>query len=335
MKIDIVGGGLSGLSATISLKEKNKKIDVTVYEKYKEIGYNFEGRRCGEAHTLSDEWDKIKPRKKDIFDEVRKAEIYVGKKKFEINSPKDSGVILNRQEFISRLGKIAIKKGAEIKTNSKIKSIDELNGDYIIDASGCPSTIKKELGIDKGKKSNSYQQTLKNCNVFDSKTVKLYYSSNIGYYWVFPRNPKYKEVNVGLGFYKTPKVDLKNMLEDFKEKHNIDGEIDHISGGLIPMGLQKPFMHKNILFVGDSCVGTFPLTGEGIYRALLSGNIAGKCIAKNKVNSYPRIITREFIKWDIICRTYFFTFEVLRNINKNLVLYLVGKFLDKNLTPIT
>jgi len=49
IKVDIVGGSFGGLSAAISLKEINKSIDVIVHEKHKEIGYNHEGRRCGEA----------------------------------------------------------------------------------------------------------------------------------------------------------------------------------------------------------------------------------------------------------------------------------------------
>jgi len=334
MKIDIVGGGLGGLSSAISIKEKNKDIDVTIHEKYKKIGYNYEGRRCGEAHTIYDQWSIHNPNEKSIFNNITKAEIYAGKKKFEYNVPVGEGVILNRQEFIAQLGRKADKLGAEIKTNSKIKSIKDLDCDYIIDASGCPSTIKRELKIDKGKKSNSYQQTLKNCNKFDSNKIKIFYSKNIGYYWIFPRNPKHKEVNVGLGFYKTPKLNLKKMLEDFKEENNIKGEVDHVSGGLIPMGLQRPFKYKNILFVGDTCVGTFPLTGQGIYRAILSGDIAGKCISENRINSYPKIIIREFIKWDFICKNYFFLFEILKNINPNLVYKLISVFLEKRVTPI-
>jgi protoporphyrinogen oxidase len=34
-KVDIVGGGIAGLSTAISIKENNKSIDVTVHEKYK------------------------------------------------------------------------------------------------------------------------------------------------------------------------------------------------------------------------------------------------------------------------------------------------------------
>jgi flavin-dependent dehydrogenase len=45
IKIDVVGGGLGGLSAAISLKETNKDISVSVHEKYKEIGYKHDGSR--------------------------------------------------------------------------------------------------------------------------------------------------------------------------------------------------------------------------------------------------------------------------------------------------
>ena len=67
IKIDIVGGGISGLSTAISIKKRNKSIKVVVHEKYKIIGYNNEGRRCGEAHSVTDEWAKWIPKGKSIF----------------------------------------------------------------------------------------------------------------------------------------------------------------------------------------------------------------------------------------------------------------------------
>ena len=67
IKIDVVGGGLGGLSVAISLKETNKDISVSVHEKYKEIGYNHEGRRCGEAYTCEGEQARWKPIGKSSF----------------------------------------------------------------------------------------------------------------------------------------------------------------------------------------------------------------------------------------------------------------------------
>jgi flavin-dependent dehydrogenase len=93
-----------------------------------------------------------------------------------------------------------------------------------------------------------------------------------------------------------------------------------VTGGLIPVGLQRPFKYENILFVGDASVGSFPSTGQGIYRALLSGDVAGKCIAHNQVNRYPHMINKMFIKWDLICKVFTSTNLIFRNINPQLVL---------------
>ena len=67
IQVDIVGGSISGLSTAISLKQHDKSIDVIVHEKYKKIGYNHEGRRCGEAHSIENEWKKWKPIGKSVF----------------------------------------------------------------------------------------------------------------------------------------------------------------------------------------------------------------------------------------------------------------------------
>ena len=45
MKIDIVGGGISGFASAISLKENNKKIHVNLYEK------NTKASQRGAAET--------------------------------------------------------------------------------------------------------------------------------------------------------------------------------------------------------------------------------------------------------------------------------------------
>ena len=79
-------------------------------------------------------------------------------------------------------------------------------------------------------------------------------------------------------------------------------------------------MYKNILFVGDAGVGTFMLSGQGIYRALISGDIAGRCIACGYPKKYPHIINHEFIKWDVIGKTFTYTNYVFRKINPKLVL---------------
>ena len=164
-KVDIIGGSLSGLSTAISIKEQNKSIDVIVHEKHKKIGYNYEGRRCGEAHSIEKEWSKWIPEKNSYYNEIKIGLVYIGKKKYEFIRKPGSAYILNRQEFICQLARKAEKLGAIIRTNDKIKSKDDFDSDYIVDASGCPSTIKRELNLNKGLKAVTYQERGQPCEV--------------------------------------------------------------------------------------------------------------------------------------------------------------------------
>ena len=228
------------------------------------------------------------------------------------------------------MGRKAKKYGTIIKTNDKVKSISELDGNYIIDASGCPSTVKRELGLHHSMTGVTYQQTIEKSNAFIADTVKVFYTGTFGYYWIFPRDSTKQEINIGVGLFSDGDYNLKKLLETFKQKHGIMGKINYVVGGQIPAGIQRPLRYKNILFVGDAGVGAFPLSGQGIYRALISGDIAGACIAKNRVNKYPHIINQNFIKWDLVGKTFIKANSYLKNINPKLVLASMNYFIGAN-----
>ena len=326
IKVDIVGGGIAGLNAALSLKKHNKNIKVVVHEKHKNIGYNHEGRRCGEIHAMKWGWSKGKPDEKSIFNKIKIIETNIGEKKYSSHLNPGLSCMLNRQEYISQMGREAEKNGAEIHTNDKIKSVEDLDGDYIIDASGCPSTIKRELKIDLGLVNLTYQQTLEDCNWFISDTARTFFTGISGYFWAFPRNPEKKEVNLGVGTALKENVNLKKLLEEFKEKNYITGKINYVIGGLVPTGLQRPFIHKNILFVGDAGVGAFPLTGEGIHRALISSDIAGECLANGYPKKYSYRIWQEFIKWEVYGKIFLRANNFLMKIGPKAILSSVDYF---------
>lgn len=318
------------MNAAISLKKQNKNFQVIVHEKHKIIGYNHEGRRCGEAHSIEAEWKKWQPAEKSIFNHIYRVETTVGKTKYVVERKHGTSCILNRQEFICQLAREAKDLGAIIQTNDKVKSVYDLDGDYIIDASGCPSSIKRELGIDKGIKGITYQQTLEDCNWFKSDTVKVIFDGKFGYYWIFPRDPLKKEVNLGVGFLGNNRINLKENLEEYKQIHNIQGKVNYVLGGLVPAGLQKPLLYENILFVGDAGVGTFPLTGQGIYRALLSSHVAGRLIACGNANKYPHKMMQMFVKWDTVGKTFIWMNYFLRRVGPGAVLTSLKYFADFN-----
>jgi flavin-dependent dehydrogenase len=328
MKVDIVGGSLSGLSAAITLKTLDPTIDVVVHEKHKKIGYNYEGRRCGEGHTVESLWKKWKPKGKSIFTEIKTVETILGDKTYIAKPVPGTFYILNRQEFISQLGKQAEQLGAIIHTNDKIKSVSAVDGDFIIDASGCPSTIKKELGIDKGLRGVTYQQTLEDSNYTTFDVLKVFFTHAIGYYWIFPRNPLKNEINVGVGVFSMCSLRLKDMLEAFKREQGVEGTVNYVVGGFVPAGLQKPLRYKNIFFVGDAGVGAFPVLGKGIYRALLSGEMAAKCIATGHPEQYRKEVHRAFLKWDLLGKAYIRVDQVLSKIGEKAVRSFYRWYLD-------
>jgi len=334
MNVDIIGGGISGLSSAISLKEHDPLIHVTVHEKYKTIGYNLEGRRCGEAYGIHKPWDKWRPDEKSIFNEICKWELSIGEKTLMYPLPPGTQYILNRQEFISKLAQEAENLGVNFLVNNKIRTITNLKSDYIIDASGCPSTVKRELGFLQGIVGGTYQQTIEGSNCFIPDTMRFYLAREGGYYWIFPRDPNRNEVNVGIGIYGNLKHNLKHLLEKFKLKQNIEGQVNYILGGLVPLGIQRPLRYDNILFVGDAGVGAGPLSGAGVPRALISGHVAGKCIAEQCANKYTHMIKKMYMRGDMIGIRYIKMNNFLNKINPDLVLkiaYMAYKSLNKTL----
>ncbi len=278
---------------------------------------------------MESEWDRWIPSKESIYSNILVGKTFVGEKSYILHRKPGTAFILNRPAFIKQLASEAESLGAVIQTNDRIKTVEELDGEYIIDASGSPGLVKKEFKLDRGIKAVAYQESIRDANCFKEDTVEIIYSFRygLGYYWIFPRNPEIKEVNVGVGFVGETDVSLKVLLEEFKEKHKIEGEIDYSTGGFVPLGLQPPLMIDNILFVGDTGVGTFPLTGQGIYRALISGYDAGKCIAEGKPKLYPHIMREKFIKWDVIGKTILWWSNILHNIDESAAISFFNLFL--------
>jgi flavin-dependent dehydrogenase len=330
MQVDIIGGGLSGLATALSIKEHDSSVDVIVHEKYKRIGHNRDARKCGEAHSVESFSLKWKPLKKGIANSIHRGEIVVGNKTYVFERKPDTAWILDRPSFIESLGEKAKKKNVEFMLNDTIDDISSLSGDIIVDASGCPSIVKRNLGIPHRFVGLGFQQTIKDCSAFNDHTLKIIFDRNGGYYWLFPRHSKTREMNIGIGLTINNNAKLSVLLEQFKKEHHITGTIDYTIGGLIPEGLQYPLRHKNIIFVGDTGVGTLPMNGQGIYRALLSGDIAGKYVVRRDLKGYAHEIIREFGRMDVIGKLLLKWNSFVYRINPNLVLASWNKYHSLN-----
>ncbi len=329
IRVDVIGASLSGVSSAIAIKEHDNSIKVVIHEKNPILAFNPEGRRCGEGFCYFESLKRYKPIGKSIFNNIKKLEMVVDNKKYIYHQLPGVWFILNRQQYIYQLIKKAENLGVEIWAEDKIKSVNDLNGDYIVDGSGCPSIVKKDLNLKMGLISLGYQQTLEKSNHFLKDKLKLFFLGSTGYIWIFPRDPIKKEINLGIGSLINQKQNYKKILEKFKEEKNITGKINYSTGGFIPIGMQKPLKYDNILFVGDAGVGT-SILGEGNIRAIYSGKIAGMCIGKDRVKKYPSLINQTFFKFDLAGTMFLKMHNFFQKIDDRLANLLIKKAININ-----
>ena len=123
----------------------------------------------------------------------------------------------------------------------------------------------------------------------DQRRLHVYLNASgiAGYGWVFPKK---EHLNIGVGeFYQAlgprqPKHNLKTayaqFLELLKTQKVIPEAIHALSpkGGVFPTHPQRRMYGDHSLLCGDAGGLTQPLTGEGIYYAMISGEIAGKTL---------------------------------------------------------
>ena len=107
-----------------------------------------------------------------------------------------------------------------------------------------------------------------------------------GYAWIFPKG---NYSTIGLGKFKNVKDDYKKLLKDFCLDNGVEYDEKMVRGFPIPAGgyIKKAVMDNKIL-VGDAAGLVDPISGEGIYYALISGKYAAEVVSKklknNKVN---------------------------------------------------
>jgi len=108
--------------------------------------------------------------------------------------------------------------------------------------------------------------------------------STVGYAWIFPMGPRRANIGVGTLARSSDKIShsLRGLFRRFVRSHTGAGgrlgmarQDGPLRGGLIPMG---PLFGKTatdgMMLVGDAAGFADPLTGEGIYYALRSGEMA-------------------------------------------------------------
>jgi len=240
--------------------------------------------------------------------------------KYNINVKKNQPIIamVLRNTFDAGLVNLATQSGAVFqggKTGSHIKVGKDhaqiilndgstIDSSFIIAADGTWSAMAKQLGgIQKNLNLGvciveEYPVSTQVMDQFFGEQRCVHFYVNVyglaGYGWVFPKK---EHVNIGLGEFRhalnpeTEKKNLKTLYQQFfkllKEKQVIPEtlQIHNPRGGLFPtVPIERTYGARTVL-CGDAGGLTNPLTGEGIYTAMVSGEIASKVIIKALENN--------------------------------------------------
>jgi geranylgeranyl reductase family protein len=232
--------------------------------------------------------------------------------KIEINKNTPLIAMTLRKKFDFELVKFAIEAGTIFQEATPASSIQITNdvaqvtvdkgttidSEIIVGADGVNSTLARNMGlrargVEKGvcilqefevdeKIMDEYFKKSRHCYVHSR------FKTAAGYGWVFPKK---EHLNIGFGIIhmdknQQQKLNLLTCYQDYitllKQENLIPQHLKETpvkGGALLTHPLEKTFTDR-FLLVGDAAGFINPLSGEGIYYAMSSGQIAAEVIAE-------------------------------------------------------
>src|SRR5258707_7231582 len=119
-----------------------------------------------------------------------------------------------------------------------------------------------------------------------------------GYIWSFPRCD---HLSVGIcgSMAAHTSTELKTHLQRFVTKQNIPTEGAQFYSHVLPSPQEQTLRDRTVLgknwaLIGDAAAWVDPLTGEGLFYAMKSGELLGKSLAEGCPEKYPAWVKASF-----------------------------------------
>jgi digeranylgeranylglycerophospholipid reductase len=307
----IVGAGPAGSAAAQRLAESG--VDVLVLERRNIVG---NPAQCGECIP---NWGEVVGTFRNLDDHLWLKTYFDFPERLILHRLDNMRVFLpsgksydfeldafagHRLQFDGYLADKAVRAGAEIRTSTPLKRIQQQRKanrellvtsdgrytcDYLIDASGSLAHIGRlRHGQDPAYRPDDQVPTVYaqvKGEVPETFDVFLGSVAPSGYAWIIPKGKGFANVGLGVraGKLKGP---LKDHLEQFCKDLNL--EILSIGGGWIPMGGPvKTMVDGTTLAVGDAAGLVMPSNGGGISQAIISGCFAAESILQHMEDGTP------------------------------------------------
>jgi geranylgeranyl reductase family protein len=111
-----------------------------------------------------------------------------------------------------------------------------------------------------------------------------------GYGWVFPKGD---HANLGVGGWMTEGPNLRDHLDRLVREHGVDSTaLESVRGHRLPMRvLGAPARTGRVLLVGDAAGLVDPLSGDGMYEAFVSAELAAAAILDGRPETYEEALS--------------------------------------------
>jgi digeranylgeranylglycerophospholipid reductase len=262
---------------------------------------------------------------------------------FTIDYDERVGGNVNRSKLGKYLAQRAISAGAEVRSKERVKELkvrenyvelsasETLQTKMVVGADGANSLIKKLLNptVDGSSLGLCVQYLMSmSPELIDERFGRrneFYYGGDVspfGYAWIFPKRDC---IAVGVGaLLSKVKENLKTYLENFVNKHPIASKklegtkVIRFDAALVPLsGLTSKIYSDRIVLLGDAAGTVSPITGEGMYYSMKSGEIAAEVInnafqkssySENVLSVYQKKLKKQIgseLKWGVWLQNYF------------------------------
>jgi len=304
MKYDvvIVGAGPAGSTAAKNLAENGKKVLIIDKQKFPRE------KPCGGA--IPTRVMKQFPYVEKFIDSISYGSYtHSSSLKYTLKFVREKPLLATviRKDFDDGLVKLAVNAGAMFLNSKTVKDVttqkdkavlllddkEKIEAKIVIGCDGMRSIVAEKTNLCKKmddicicvvqEQPMSIQQLQKYFT--DKKIVHLFIKTQViaGYGWIFPKK---KHINIGMGQFESavdsskPRPNLKESYKKYikllKEKKMLpkDFPIENVKGGTLPVFPLKKTYSDRVLICGDEAGSINSITGEGIYYAMASGEMA-------------------------------------------------------------
>ena len=298
MDVLIVGAGPAGSVTAIRLARAGARVllvDKARFPRDKPCGGGLTGRAL--KHLPCD----VAPVVEHVVDRMVVRAGYGGK---VARSSRDPLIMMTQRRRLDlHLAEQAAAAGADFRDGTQVEELEigdggvsarvdgsKVRAAYLVGADGANGVVARHAGLGGGilrgvaLEGNVRWETLPREPYDATAWVELGVVSG-GYGWVFPKGD---HANLGVGGWMSEGPLLRAHLDRLANAHGVEpSALESVRGHRLPMReLGAPAARGRVLLVGDAAGLVDPLSGDGMYEALVSAKLAAEAVLAGTPEEY-------------------------------------------------